>query len=141
MDEYIDREFAKKMLEEYRISRTMSMYGDMDHLIEWREGVKCSMKKLDEVPTADVVPKSEVDEIQAELSHYKTANLRQSLIIGQMDLTHKQFLKELDEIFKEHKDGFCCDWYLYEKYAELKNKYKEQEENGFDDERPNRRNV
>ena len=112
------------------------------------DGWKCrscwiddAMDLVDEAPTADVVPKSEVDEIQAELSHYKTANLRQSLIIGQMDLTHKQFLKELDEIFKEHKDEFCCDWYLYEKYAELKNKYKEQEENGFDDERPNRRNV
>ena len=40
MAEYIDREVAKKMLDEYRISRTMSMYGDMDLLTEWREGVK-----------------------------------------------------------------------------------------------------
>lgn len=141
MAEYIGREVAKKMLEEYRISRTMSMYGDMDHLMEWREGVKCSMKKLDEVPTADVVPKSEVEKLKAELEHYHKANLRQSLIIGQMDLTHRQFLKELDEIFKEHKEGFYCDWYLYSRYDELKNKYKEQKENGSDDERPNRRNV
>ena len=66
MAEYIDREVAKKMLDEYRISRTMSMYGDMDLLTEWREGVKCSMKKLDEVPTSDVVPKSEVVEMQKE---------------------------------------------------------------------------
>lgn len=91
--------------------------------------------------TADVVPKSEVEKLKAELEHYHKANLRQSLIIGQMDLTHRQFLKELDEIFKEHKEGFYCDWYLYSRYDELKNKYKEQKENGSDDERPNRRNV
>lgn len=91
--------------------------------------------------TADVVQKSEVEKLKAELEHYHKANLRQSLIIGQIDLTHRQFLKELDEIFKEHKEGFYCDWYLYSRYDELKNKYKEQKENGSDDERPNRRNV
>ena len=100
-----------------------------------------AISAVKDVNTADVVPKSEVEKLKAELEHYHKANLRQSLIIGQMDLTHRQFLKELDEIFKEHKEGFYCDWYLYSRYDELKNKYKEQKENGSDDERPNRRNV
>ena len=71
MAEYIDREYAKEMLDEYRISRTMSMYGDMDLLMEWRNGVECAMNKLNELPPADVVPKSEVArEIFEEIEKY-----------------------------------------------------------------------
>ena len=125
MAEYIEREALLSELQE-EIDFETSMYTEEQNKY-FKMGLKCAARDVKSQPTADVVPKSEVYEIQAELSHYKTANLRQSLIIGQMDLTHKQFLKELDEIFKEHKDGFCCDWYLYEKYAELKKKYTENE--------------
>lgn len=34
--------------------------------------------------------------------------------------------EELDKVMKEHKDGFCCDWYLYELIDKLKKKYTEE---------------
>ena len=45
--------------------------------------------------------------------------------IGRKEVAMEIF-DEFDKIIKEHKDGFCCDWYLYEKYAELKKKYTEE---------------
>ena len=135
MAEYIGREVAKKMLEEYRISRTMSMYGDMDHLMEWREGVKCSMKKLDEVPTADVVPKSELEKAEldvevlgAELSRY-TENLMQMREQDKRNIAREIF-EEIETCMKDFEDD--DDGYLLKKcefeffMREIKEKYAEQ---------------
>lgn len=40
----------------------------------------------------------------------------------------EEIFKDFDKIMREHKEGFCCDWYMYKKYAELKKKYKEDTE-------------
>lgn len=69
MGEYIKREDAMKALDEYRLSHTMSMHGDMDLLMEFRDGVVGAMNALAFVPTADVVPKSEVEALQAQIEH------------------------------------------------------------------------
>ena len=55
MDEYIKREDAMKALDEYRLSHTMSMHGDLELLIEFRDGVIGAMNAIKDVPTADVV--------------------------------------------------------------------------------------
>ncbi len=55
MDEYIKREDAMKALEEYRLSQTMSKHGEMELLMEYRDGVVGAMNALAFVPTADVV--------------------------------------------------------------------------------------
>ena len=60
MDEYIKREDAMKALEEYRLSHTMSMHGDRELLMEFRDGVIGAMNAISFVPASDVVPKSEV---------------------------------------------------------------------------------
>lgn len=134
MAEYIDREVAKKMLDEYRISRTMSMYGDMDLLMEWREGVKCSMKKLDEVPTADVVPKSEVEKLKSDLIVWKQDRFN---LYQRLELYEMARQKVAREIFADMKK---CLWQRFsdevegeyriteEDFAELKKKYPGEKE-------------
>ncbi|MBO7273844.1 MAG: hypothetical protein J6V22_03210 [Clostridia bacterium] len=67
MAEYIKREDAMKALDEHRLSHTMSMHGDMEMLIEYRDGVIGAMNALAFVPAADVVPKSEVEMLQGAL--------------------------------------------------------------------------
>ena len=69
------------------------------NLCEWETiGVKAL---IDRQPTADVVPKSEVA---------------------------MELFAELDKVIREHKEGYCCDWYMYEKHAELKKKYMKKDE-------------
>ena len=55
---------------------------------------------IESQPTADVVPRSEIVKI----------------------------FEEIDELVKEHSQGYCCDWYLYKLIAELKKKYTENDE-------------
>lgn len=59
MDEYIKRDDAMKALDEYRLSHTMSMHGDVELLMEFRNGVVGAMNALAFVSAADVAPKSE----------------------------------------------------------------------------------
>lgn len=79
MAEYIKREDAMKALDKHRLSHTMSMHGDMEMLIEYRDGVIGAMNALAFVPTADVVPKSEVvrmlDEIYKEADQTGTSGV------------------------------------------------------------------
>ena len=37
----------------------------------------------------------------------------------------REIFEEIDKVIKEHSQGYCCDWYLYELIAELKKKYTE----------------
>lgn len=140
MAEYIDREVAKKMLDEYRISRTMSMYGDMDLLTEWREGVKCSMKKLDEVPTADVAPRSEVARLEQEIETLKDNNEHLAVMLMEAKAeVAREIFEEIDNILYRfaypsltaigtinviNAEGYHL---RTRDYAELKKKYTENE--------------
>ena len=140
MAEYIDREVAKKMLDEYRISRTMSMYGDMDLLTEWRDGVKCSMNKLDDLPTADVVPKSEVDNWQercgewhevAELKSQRIVELEAELSKAKADVAREIF-EEIEKVLEDctlivDDNSFFQLARFGKNIAELKKKYTEGE--------------
>jgi hypothetical protein len=114
---YIDIEVAKKMLDEYRISRTMSMYGDMDLLMEWRNGVECAMNKLDDVPTADVAPKSEVERLQKHNTEYARKHYEDGYNTAKSEVASEIFA----EILKI-KGLELHDWLAI---AELKKKYTE----------------
>ena len=127
MAEYIDREYAKKMLDEYRISRTMSMYGDMDLLMEWRNGVECAMNKLNELPPADVVPKSEVERLQAEVDQLHA--LLECGVFANSVEDWQKFLNEkraedAREIFADFtKHKVCTNEEDFRVLAERKKKY------------------
>ena len=91
----------------------MARYIDADKYVEYLEKEICS-KCIDEVcgacgldsarwiaeefPTADVAPRAEVA---------------------------REIFEEVDKAIKEHSQGYCCDWYLYELIDKLKKKYTE----------------
>ena len=35
----------------------------------------------------------------------------------------REIFEEIDKVIKEHSQGYCCDWYLYELIDKLKEKY------------------
>ena len=120
----------------------MARYINEDEFIAWVKehwcadcqndnGLRCracwiddAIDIVEEAPEADVVPKSEVDlykklndELEDELAstYDKLENAKTEVV--------REIFEEIDKTIKEHKEGFCCDWYMYEKYAELKKKY------------------
>lgn len=103
------------------------------------------------LPYVDVVPKSEVERLNKELD--ELAEEHSDLIVEKdqlFDMVEKQkieieslktanekiywafkkqpreIFEEIDKVIKEHSQGYCCDWYLYELIAELKKKYTEE---------------
>ena len=137
MDEYIKREDAKKALDEYRISRTMSMYGDMNLLMEWRDGVERAISKLDDVPTADVVPRAEaVREVfkafgvpipenttleEAVESYKKTQKIIRNMAIANAKAeVAREIFADIEEMLIPENGAFYFDAV---ELAELKKKY------------------
>ena len=39
----------------------------------------------------------------------------------------REIFEEIDKAVKEHSQGYCCDWYLYELIDKLKKKYTEEQ--------------
>ena len=96
MPRYIDVEGYRKLFDaEYKKTRELIYQGET-HLDNIAEGFSEAGKVIDGMPTADVAPRSEIA---------------------------KEIFEEIDEVIKEHSQGYCCDWYLYELIAELKKKY------------------
>ena len=58
------------------------------------------------------------------MPRYMDKTLNDGYNIGRKEVAREIF-DELDKVVREHKEGFCCDWYLYERYTELKKKYTE----------------
>lgn len=59
-EKYIKLSDAKKAIEDYRSELTMSKYGSLEACMDAKFAVTGAMKELDYIPTADVVPKSEI---------------------------------------------------------------------------------
>ena len=66
-EKYIKLSDAKKAIEDYRSGLTVSKYGSLEACMDAKFAVTGAMKELDYIPPADVVPKSEVERLQAEL--------------------------------------------------------------------------
>ena len=118
----------------------MARYIDADALIAEYDRVHIgpaggARKLMVDAPTADVVPRAEAEnyksiaEHQQKLSidrYFEIKQLKQELDRAKADVAREIF-EELDKVIKEHSQGYCCDWYLYELIAELKKKYTEGE--------------
>lgn len=127
MDEYIKREDAMKALDEYRLSHTMSMHGDMELLMEFRDGVVGAMNALAFVPTANVVPKSEVEQLQKVLAEYEeTSGLKQAKADVAMEIFEEiEMLLGLNSFEGDIFTGKYFNVDLENDIAELKKKYTE----------------
>ena len=68
-----------------------------------------------------------IAEYQQKLSidrYFEIKQLKQELDKAKGEVAREIF-EEIDKVIKEHSQGYCCDWYLYELIAELKKKYTE----------------
>lgn len=112
-DKYIKLSDAKNALADYIAEQTVSKYGYLEACREARFGVEGAMKELDYVPTADVVPKSEVERLQKALDEYEeTSGLKQAKAEVAMEIFEEiektvfadmDFFKELKKKYTEGK--------------------------------------
>lgn len=112
MDEYIKRDEAEKALEEHRRSQKMSMFVNRDLLEEYCHGVVGAMNVLYFVPTADVVPRAEVEKIFEEINLIFRKYYEES--------SEKPDLKLLEPIRQAERFIINEMWY---EFGELKKKY------------------
>ena len=94
-----------------------------------------AIKAIENLPTAEVVPKSEVEELSGRYEDLKLmySDLEKdkdelfAWVNDKKTEVAREIFEALDKLMKEHKEMFFCDWYLYEKYTELRKKYVEDE--------------
>ena len=143
MARYIDAELALKIIDSY--AKTVTADGKV---------VVDAIRDIVEVitPTADVVPKSEVEELQAEAENLRNANADLALALlyeceptkehlselekAVREKVAREIFKEIEEVFRQHTEGGYylngawfperLDLYTGDAVAELKKKYTEE---------------
>lgn len=106
MARYIDVENIRKLFDnEYKSTRKLINEGET-HLDNLAEGFSEATRVLDMIPTADVVPKSEVDELKADVEVWKQNRFNIFQRIECYDMTRKkvarEIFEEIDSIFRNH---------------------------------------
>lgn len=66
-EKYIKLSDAKKAIMDYIAEQTVSKYGSLEACMDAKFSAKGAMNELDYIPAADVVPKSEVDDLEYKL--------------------------------------------------------------------------
>ena len=105
MARYGDLDSVKLKVQRYLIPNT-----DVDGTVDVAVAERWFLKLLDEEPTADVAPKSEVEElIRENESLAKTVNEASSLIRKLRNRVEKSQTEVAREIFKEIEKNECHD--------------------------------
>ena len=126
MARYIDVEGYRKLFdEEYKKTRELIYQGET-HLDNIAEGFSEASRVIDRIPTADVVPKSEVEKLKIEIESLKIAN----------EKMYEAFKAQASEIFAELRkesnlrfDGFRNTIiFPLSYYNEIQKKYTEGEQ-------------
>lgn len=140
MAEYIEREALIKELQE-EIEFDSPMHNEVEN--DWlTRGLKIALKDVKRFPTADVVPKSEVEKLKADVEVWKQNrfNLFQRLECYEMarQKVASEIFEEIEQSIAVHAftsksedyaDGIydAIEW-VDSKIAELKKKYTEDKE-------------
>ena len=114
MAEYIEREALLSELQE-EIDFETSMYTEEQNKY-FNMGLKCAVRDVKSQPTADVVPRSEVEQLQKERDEYKEH------VDNDIIYVHRIKAEVVREIFEEI-DGF------FKRYTTDKNYYMDDIEN------------
>ena len=124
MARYIDAEaLTDYMLERY--NDLCEKHGDYDH---YTTGYGDAIDVIENAPTADVVPKSEVDKTIAEWA-YLHADVLNKLENARVEVAREIF-EEIEKIVVKVRVEDTKNFVLSEKqFAELKKKYTEKREN------------
>lgn len=96
----------------------MARYADTDKL---KNDILTKYKKHWEVPCSaeDRLIQSIVTDLRVLIECNTTAD-----VVPRAEVA-KEIFEEIDKAIKEHSQGYCCDWYLYELIDKLKKKYTE----------------
>lgn len=96
MARYIDADALLNELKE-ELEFDSPMYNEVEN--KWlNKGLRIAINDVKRFSTADVAPRAEVA---------------------------REIFEDIDKAIKEHSQGYCCDWYLYELIDKLKKKYTE----------------
>ena len=123
MTEYIDREMVKEIMQKYRCSDCTS-----DKSLDCP---LCQLHKpfaeISQIPTADVVQKSEYDRLEKSFNELKQeAKGYLNRIYGIRADVAREIFDEIDKILKTQEKYLYCNpslTYVYELIEELKKKY------------------
>ena len=116
----------------------MARYIDADELLNNLPDdlpYKASVKRvLIQAPTADVVPKNEVEQLERNLKQCENG-YRQEMHLLQCKLADEQskvgeIFEEIDDITDLFAKGLIDELEMYDKLAELKKKYTKSEDKG-----------
>ena len=139
-DKYIKLSDAKNALADYIAEQTVSKYGSLESCMDAKFAATGAMNELDYVPPADVVPKSEVERLQAELDskQFRCDSCDRIMLTGaEYRACVKQAKAEIArEIFEEIEKWLVHEYVPYirgysnslsRNFDELKKKYTEEQ--------------
>ena len=133
MARYIDMDGYRKLFdEEYKKTRRLISEGET-HLDNLAEGFSEASRVIDRMPTADVVPKSEVEKLENEVERLTTIlnsyALQYGTVADKQKVIDKAKAEVAREIFEEIEKvvnyALCVDITDWSAYIELKKKYTE----------------
>ena len=106
-DKYIKLSDAKNALADYIAEQTVSKYGSLEACREARFGAEGAMKELDYVPTADVVPKSEVERLEKEVADLQDALKCEKETNNHLSDEYISAQKEIARLKKASLPSYC----------------------------------